>query len=147
MAPQNNISLNIEKTSFVKYESASLCLGDRRVGDREKGGVMWEKRGWEEGIPRRREILNISLHFAKEMGQTGGSHYGKGREAGEKGTGSERFGFPLPPTHQLGQSERIKQLTTFRALAHKIIYLINTSTLIRNIQLRATDLETIIKRK
>ncbi len=55
---------------------------------------------------KRVKFPNVSLYFAIDLGQRGGHHYGKGREAGLKGTGngSKRYGrrevqTPLsPPT-------------------------------------------------
>ena len=37
---------------------------------------------------KRVKFLNISLHFGIDMRQIGENSYGKGQEAGEKGTGS-----------------------------------------------------------
>ncbi len=64
------------------------------------------------------KFRNISLYFAMDMEQTGENRYGKGREAGVKGTGSgsKRYGrrevqTPLsPPTNQdLGPRQSISK--------------------------------------
>ena len=55
----------------------------------EDGGRPGEK-GQEAGEERacREQFCNTSLYFVVEMGQSGESHYGEGREAGVNGTGS-----------------------------------------------------------
>ena len=64
--------------------------GHRRAGEK---GQRQEKRGQEAGAPRQQEC-NILLYFAIEMGQKGGNHYKKRREARVKatGSGSRRYG-------------------------------------------------------
>ena len=51
------------------------------------------------GTGRKRvKFRNISLYFGIDIRQTGENGYGKGREAGVKGTGGGRFRPPcLPP--------------------------------------------------
>ena len=77
--------------------------GDRRVGACEKRGGRQEKRGQEAGVPRWQEpreigknLRNILLYFAIEMGQKGGKKYEKGREARVEDTGSGSFRTPCP---------------------------------------------------
>ena len=89
---------------------------DRRAGARKKRGGSWEKRGREAGGQRWQEPGEIEKYFAIEMGQRIGNQeetkYGKGREAGVKGTGSRSRRYrkrevktPLSPPTNNGDHE------------------------------------------
>ena len=65
---------------------------------------MWEEGagGWGPGSKKRageekKKIATFRYVFCSRNGTNGGNHYGRGREAGVKGTGIGRFRPPFPP--------------------------------------------------
>ena len=68
-------------------------------GGRREGGKRESRGGGNR--EKLRKFRNILLYFAIEMGQKGGNHYEKGREAGVEDTGSGSFRPPPVPPHTL----------------------------------------------
>ena len=68
------------------------------MGAWEKRSRRWEKGGWEAGVQRWRELAEIEKNF------------GKGQEAGVKGTGSRRLRPPCPHPQKCEAKPLIQKL-------------------------------------
>ena len=82
--------------SLTLWNPTPPAKGDRgRQPGRKLRGGKREERGREAGLltgRKRVNFRNISLYFGIDQRQRGGNGYGKGRDAGVKGTGSRSNG-------------------------------------------------------